>query len=76
MKKHEEAFKIFKMNYDKNPKEDYANLGMVMGYYFLNNKKEALKYAQQGQEKSADPNWKNYFVSLVNDMNAGKEIFK
>jgi hypothetical protein len=40
MKKHQEAFKIFKTNYDKNPKEDYANLGMVMGYYFLDNKKK------------------------------------
>src|SRR5688572_15904101 len=38
MKKHQEAFKIFKMNVDKNPKENYASLGMVMGYYFLENK--------------------------------------
>jgi tetratricopeptide (TPR) repeat protein len=53
MKKHQEAFKIFKMNYDKNPKEDYANLGMVMGYYFLDNKKEALAYAQKGRDKTA-----------------------
>jgi hypothetical protein len=76
MKKHEEAFKIFKMNYDKNPNEDYANLGMVMGHYFLNNKKEALAYAQRWRDKTADPNWKGYFNSLITDMNAGKEIFK
>ncbi len=31
MKKHQEAFKIFKMNYDKNLNESYTNLGMVMG---------------------------------------------
>jgi hypothetical protein len=76
MKKHQEAFKIFKMNHDKHPTENYANLGMVMGYYFLNNRTEAIKYAQKGQEATTEPDWKNYFVSLVNDINAGKELFK
>jgi hypothetical protein len=76
MKNHQEAFKIFKMNYDKNANENYANLGMVMGYYFLENKKEAIKYAEKGKKITADPGWKNYFDSLINDMNAGKEIFK
>ena len=76
MKKHQEAFNIFKMSYDKNPKENYTYLGMVMGCYFLENKKEAIKYAEQGKEKTPDSNWKSYFDSLINDMNAGKEIFK
>ncbi|WP_207508248.1 DUF2911 domain-containing protein [Telluribacter humicola] len=76
MKKHEDAFKIFKINYDKSPKESYSNLGMVMGYYFLDNKIEAIKYAEKGRETATDPNWKNYFVTLITDMNAGKEVFK
>ena len=76
MKNHQEAFKIFKMNYDKNANENYANLGMVMGYYFLENKKEAIKYAEKGKKITTDSGWKNYFDSLINDMNAGKEIFK
>jgi len=76
MKKHQEAFKIFKMNYDKSPKENYANLGMVMGYYFLENKKEAIKAAEKGKTMTTEPGWKSYFDSLINDMNAGKEIFK
>jgi tetratricopeptide (TPR) repeat protein len=76
MKKHQEAFKIFKMNYDKNPKEGYTILGMAMGHYFLDNKKEALKYAEKGKETVTDLNFKNYFISLVRDMNTGKEVFK
>jgi hypothetical protein len=76
MKKHQEAFRIFKMNYDKSPKENYAHLGMVMGYYFLDNKKEAIKAAEKGKATSTEPGWKGYFDSLINDMNAGKEIFK
>ncbi len=76
MKKHQEAFKIFKMNYDKSPKENYANLGMVMGHYFLGNKKEAIKAAEKGKAITTETGWKGYFESLINDMNAGKEIFK
>ena len=75
MKKHQDAFKIFKMNNDNSPKEGYANLGMVMGYYFLDNKKEAIIQAEKGKENATDPNWKGYFNSLINDMKAGKEIF-
>jgi tetratricopeptide (TPR) repeat protein len=76
MKKHQEAFNLFKMNYDKHPKESYTNLGMVMGYYFLDNKKEAIKYAERGKQTATDPNWKSYFVALITDLNAGKELFK
>jgi hypothetical protein len=76
MKKHQEAFKIFNMNYDKNPKENYANLGMVMAHYFLENKKEAINHAQKAKEMTTDPGWKSYFDSLINDLNAGKEVFK
>jgi hypothetical protein len=76
MKKHQEAFKFFKTNYDKYQKENYANMVMVMGYYFLENKKEAIKYAEKGKEITTEPGWKSYYDSLIKDMNAGKEIFK
>ena len=76
MKKHQEAFRIFKMNYDKSPKDNYANLGMVMGHYFLENKKEAIKAAEKGKATTTEEGWKGYFESLINDINAGKEIFK
>ena len=76
MKKHQDAFKIFKINYDKNPKEAYACLGMVMGHYFLDNKKEAIKFAVKGKEVTANADFKGYFDSLITDINAGKEMFK
>jgi len=76
MKKHEEAFKIFKINYDKNPKDAYACLGMMMGHYFLDNKKEALKFGEKGKEVAMEAGFKGYFDSLIADVNAGKEIFK
>jgi len=76
MKQHQEAFDIFKLNYDKNPKTDYANLGMVMGYYFLGKKKEAMSAAEKGRQVATDPNSKSYFESLIADLNSGKEMFK
>jgi tetratricopeptide (TPR) repeat protein len=76
MKKHQDAFKIFKINYDKNPKDTYACLGMMMGYYFLDNKKEAIKFGEKGKEVATDAGFKGYFDSLINDINTGKEVFK
>src|SRR5688500_7706890 len=76
MKKHQDAYKIFKTKYSKNQNKNYANLGMVMGYYYLGNNKEAIKSAEKGKSTTSDPGWKSYFDSLINDMNAGKEIFK
>ena len=75
-KKHQEAYNIFKMNFDKYPNDDYSYLGMVMGNYFLGNKKEAVRFAEEGIKKSKDPNWRGYFKMLVADINSGKEMFR
>lgn len=76
MKQHKKAFDFFKMNYDKNPKENFSLLGMVMSHYFLENKKEAIQFAEKGKDTATENNWKSYFDSLINDLNAGKEMFK
>jgi hypothetical protein len=47
-----------------------------MGHYFLNNKKEAIKFGQIGKGLTPDPGFKGYFDTLIADLNAGKEIFK
>ena len=75
-KKYQEAFSIFKKNYEKFPNEDYANLGMVIGHYFMDNKKEAIAFAEKAMSKTKDPEWKKYFGSLVTDIGAGKDLFR
>ena len=75
-KKHQQAYNIFKMNFDKYPNDDYSYLGMVIGNYFLGNKKEAVMFADEGIKKSKDPNWQGYFKTLVADINSGKEMFR
>lgn len=76
MNRHNEAMKIFDYNFEKNTKDEYTYLGKVMGYYYLKNNSEAIKYAELGKKAIANPGWKTYFDSLINDMKAGKEIFK
>lgn len=76
MNKHQEALKIFQLNYSKHPTDNYATLGMVMGNYFTGNKKEAIKFAEKGKIASTEPGWKSYYDSLINDISAGKEVFK
>ena len=76
MKMHKEAFEIFEINYDKNPKDTYAFLGMMMGHYFLDNKKEAVKFGEMGKESTPDAGFKSYFDTVIADINAGKEVFK
>jgi tetratricopeptide (TPR) repeat protein len=76
MGNHQKAFEIFTMNYERDPNDNYANLGMVMGYYFLEDRSEALKRAQKAKTTSTNSNWQSYFDSLINDLNAGKEIFQ
>jgi len=76
MKQHKKAFDFFKMSYDKNPNENFSLLGMGMGYYFLENKKEAIQFAEKGKATATENNWKSYFDSIINDLNAGKEMFK
>lgn len=75
MKKHKEAFGIFEINYDKNPKDTYAILGMMMGHYFLDNKKEAVKFGEMGRESTPDAGFKSYFDTVIADINAGKAVF-
>ncbi len=76
MRTPEKAMEIFEMNLEKNPQDNYAFLGMVMGHYILENKEEALKYARKGKLSTADPGWKEYFDSLIDGLNEGRKLFK
>lgn len=73
MKKHKEAFDIFKMGAAKFPDDDYANLGMVMGHYFLGHIEEAIRSAETGKRVSRSDDWQKRFESLRSDMKAGKK---
>lgn len=44
LKNNKAAFDVFKMAYDKDPKNWVANFGMAKGYAAINDRKTALKY--------------------------------
>lgn len=73
---HEEAFKIFKSNYDNNPDDIYANLGMVSAHFYTGDKKKAIKFCEAAKEKTKDQFFLSYIDTLIGDINSGKEIFK
>ncbi len=74
--RHQEAFKIFKKNYDKNPEDVEAHLGMVSGHFYLGDKKKALRFCESAKKKTTNPNYISYIDALINDIKAGKDIFK
>ena len=76
MSKNKEAFDLFKMSFDKTPTDDYAILGMVMGYYGIKNKKEAIALAKKEALKTTNNGFKAYYTTLIADMEADKDIFK
>ncbi len=74
--RHQEAFEIFKTNFDKYPDDVESHLGMVSGYYYLGDKKKALKYCESAKKKTTDQMYLSYIDALIADIKAGKDIFK
>lgn len=75
MERHQEAFEIFKNNYDKYPDSVEAHLGMVSGYYYLGDKKKALKYCESAKKQTTDKMYLAYIDGVIADIKAGKNIF-
>ncbi|NKI31319.1 DUF2911 domain-containing protein [Croceivirga thetidis] len=73
---HNEAFKIFTLNYNQNPDDFYAHLGMVSGHFYMGDKTKALAYCQSAKKATTDKMFLSYIDNLITDIEAGKEIFK
>ncbi len=72
--KKKEAFDIYKMNYDKYPKDIYTTIGMVRGYAAVGNNKEAVSYAKKIHGLTTDANTKAVADKLIADLEAGRDI--
>ena len=73
-KRTKEAMDIFKMNYEKNPKQFTALVGMARGYSALSDYKNALKFAKQSVPLAPDAVNKTSMEGAVKKLEAGQDI--
>ncbi len=73
-KKFQDAFAVFKMNYDNHPGLFVTTFGLARGYSGLGNYAEALKYAQQAQPLVPDAANKTIVNNAIESLKAGKDI--
>ncbi len=72
----QQAYNIWKTNFDREPGNDYSILGMALAYYVTNKKAEAIKLANKGRDKTEEAGFKNFYSSLITKMEADKNIFE
>lgn len=74
MKKKQEAFNVFKANYDKNPNEFTTLVGLTRGYSAIGDYKKALKYATQALPLAPDTLNKTSVESMLQKLKEGKDV--
>lgn len=74
--KNKEAFEIYKLTFEKYPKDLNATISMVIGNAITGNTKEALKYGDKAMALATDSNTKSYIEKLIADVKAGKDLSK
>lgn len=72
--KKQEAFTVFKMNYDKHPGTFTTNMGMTRAYAALGDYKKALQYAEAALPQATDPGNKVNVQSIIEQLKSGKDI--
>jgi len=70
----DEAFKIFKMNYDKSPKEYTTNIGMGRAYASKGDPKKALTHLKYALTVAPDDGAKRNTETLIKQLEEGKNI--
>jgi tetratricopeptide (TPR) repeat protein len=73
-KKNQEAFTVFKINYDRHPNEFTTNMGMARGYSATGNYKKALEFAQKAQPQAPDAPNKTLVDKVIKTLQEGKDI--
>jgi hypothetical protein len=73
-KRPQEAFQVFKMNYDKNPNQFTTCMGLARGYSALGNYKKALDLVKQALPLAPDANNKSSVENMIKLLGEGKDI--
>lgn len=73
-KLNQEAFKVFKFNYDKHPNEFYTHVGMGRAYSALGDYKKALTFMKSGLAKAKDETAKATTEAMIKELEKGNDI--
>lgn len=74
LNKPDEALKVFKLNYDKYPKEYTTQLGLARGYSGVGDYKKALGYLKAALPQAPDPGSKSRAEAMIKLLEEGKNI--
>ncbi len=70
----DEAFKVFKLNYDKHPNEYTTSVGMARAYSAKGNYKQALTFAEAALRQAPDDGSKNNVQQMISKLKENKNI--
>jgi tetratricopeptide (TPR) repeat protein len=73
-KRGQEAYEVFKLNYDKTPNVFTTNMGMMRGYSAIGNYKKALEFAQKAAPQAPDKVNKDQIERLIKQLQEGKNV--
>jgi tetratricopeptide (TPR) repeat protein len=73
-KKTQEAFKVFKANYDKFPNVFTTNVGLGRAYSAMTDYKKAIAYMKAAVPQAPNDFNKNYVEGMIKKLEEGKDI--
>ena len=74
MKENQEAFKVFKFNYERNPNVFTTNVGMGRGYAALGDYKKALTYMKAALPQAPDELNKTSVEGMIKRLEAKEDV--
>jgi hypothetical protein len=74
MKQAHEAFKVFKLNYDKHPNVYTTNVGMARGYSAVGDYKKALNYIRAALPQAPDELNKSSVEEMIKKLEAKEDV--
>ncbi|MGN6420027.1 MAG: DUF2911 domain-containing protein [Pseudobacter sp.] len=73
-KKNQEAFDVFKFNYDKHPNTYTTNMGLTRGYSAIGNYRKAMEFANKALPQAPDNANKMNVERLIKMLGEGKDV--
>ncbi|MBD2699240.1 DUF2911 domain-containing protein [Spirosoma sp. BT702] len=73
-KQNQEAYVVFKTNYDKNPNQFTTNLGMSRALVAIGKSKDALPYLQAALPQAPNPLNKSNVEAMIKAISEGKPV--